>query len=355
MADICQILDCKPSTVQGWLREGEWAGAFRKYSTRRGEVKVILSSLPKLTRLLGLSSWGAVTRIPVFELSKLVKLRAYATTAVTQRQQQLSRFAALANLSAPERRRLRVPKPEDFFKASDQVPSDDPQQVLKSGVLPCVLHVGPRRVFTSKGFIPYGASQNAIALAQNYGCTRTVHRHHQLLGIQRRQLVQTKAAYSKVVKILADDSANGDRGYLSIGKGNDEVSLCSVQQGTERRSKLFEHNGRTTSERQEGALVSRSSFFKCWGREWIYRPNIYKPLVKLDKLKAREAEFENLINQKFVQAEGVVHNEVRHSMINTSLIACNSPCVISSAYSIEGDLEVFEFSENGLNKPTLAG
>jgi len=346
LADICQILQCGESTVRGWLREGEWAGAFRKYSERRGEVRVILSGLSKLTRLLGLSSWGAVTRIPIFELSSLGKLRAYATAAVTIRQQQLSRFAALSNLSSAERRRLKVPKPGEFFQqASDQVPSDDPQQVAKCGVLPCVLHVGPRRVFTSKGFVPYGASQNAIALAQNYGCTRTVYRHHELLGIPRRQLVQSKAAYSQVVKILADDSATGDRGYLSLGEGNDEVSLCSVKQNGERRSKLFEHNGRTSSERPSGTLVDRSSFFKFWGREWIYRPNIYQPILKLDKLKAREHEFANGHTTKTSPRLGVVR--VIHC-------ASREPELLNEA-SLDNPVEMFEISESGIRRLHPAG
>jgi hypothetical protein len=345
MADICQILQCGESTVRGWLREGEWAGAFRKYSERRGEVRVILSGLTKLTRLLGLTSWGAVTRIPIFELSSLGKLRAYATAAVTIRQQQLSRFAAIENLTAAERRRLRVPKPGDFFQSSDQVPSDVPQQVAKCGVLPCVLHVGPRRVFTSKGFIPYGASQRAIALAQNYGCTRTVYRHHELLGIPRRQLVQTKAAYSPIVKILADDSATGDRGYLSLGEGNDEVSVCSVKQHGERRSKLFEHNGRTSSERPSGALVTRSSFFKFWGRDWIYRPNIYQPVLKLDKLKAREHEFANGHTTK---------NSPRFGVVRVIQCASMEPEPVNEA-SLNSSIELFEISESGIKRLSPAG
>lgn len=298
LTHIQELLDCKPSTIYQWLRDGEWAGAFRRWQIRRGILKVFLGGLSKVCLQLGLSpkrknwsAWGVVAEVPLHQISKF--LRPLATVAATQRLQEDSRFAARIALNSKERERITIPYPQEFFKLQTKGTSDNPTEE-STGAIQCVLHVGPHRVFTSKGFVPYGCRQITVAESLNYRSDRTVRRHHQLLRLNKRQLVQAKGAYRVIHEMLQDETAVFDNGDFVGGKGTEEVAFCSLRfsygsEPPERRSTLFEGNGRTSSRHQ--LSVESNRFFRYYGKTWIYRCNIYEPILKLCSMREREYIF----------------------------------------------------------------
>lgn len=175
VTDIQELLGCKESTIYEWLRDGEWYGAFRSWKVRRGVLEIYLGGLTKVCLQLGLTParkrwapWGTTALVPLHQIKDFLK--PLATAATTQRLQQDSHFAARVGLSAQERERFTVTPPQELFrKLQSQETSDNPSNRNSyTGAIPCLLHVGPHRVFTSKGFVPYGASQITIAEAQNY-------------------------------------------------------------------------------------------------------------------------------------------------------------------------------------------
>ena len=146
LSTICQLLAASSSTIRQWLREGVRAGAIRRWWVRGQRLSVALTSLHKTCIAIGLNhaGWGPTAEVP---LTDLPQLRPLATAIITQREQQLSRFAAWRSLPTQElRQTYRLPQPEEFFDWKPRRLSD----TLPSGSLRCVIHVGKRRVFVSK-------------------------------------------------------------------------------------------------------------------------------------------------------------------------------------------------------------
>ncbi len=288
LSEICEILDAAESTVYQWLREGVEAGAFRHYKVREGILTGHLGGMMAVCKRLGLERpgkgippWGTTFEIPLHEICSLLgKIRAAATAATTQRLQQLSRFAAWRNLPPAARKTYRLPQPDAFFNDEDQ---HRLSRDSASGSIRCCIHISQHRVWVSKGFVPFGISQNAIAQERNVS-DRTVRRHLKQAGVKSRQVVQTKAAYRQVVKGLEWDINTAPEPDISLRWIRDRGSLLYEGSYT-----LTEPAGRVGN--PHTFEVSRDRFFKYGDHVYIYRTNLYKPSLQLSTMSAARRKY----------------------------------------------------------------
>lgn len=317
---ISHLLGAASSSIYQWLREGKKEGAFRWWKVQRGNLRVALGGLFPVCRSLGLSPdskkrlgiapWGVTAEVGLHQILDLKSLRAAATVATAQRLQQLSRFSAWRNLSAQARKTIRLPQPDDFFQGMQTGQFSDDSA---SGNLPrCCIHIGRRRAWVSKGFIPFGTNQKAIARERGM-CDRTIQRHLNLMGIDRRQIVQSKADYK-----LAANVINHDAGSVSIA---DDFSLYSRGDDyylTERSGNIGElHTHKVAS---VGFTAIHSRFFQYGSKPkiWLYRTNIYRPSVKLCTMSAARTNYrrENVLQKSPAPGDVTFCNSVEKSFGN---------------------------------------
>lgn len=278
---VCLLTSISRSTLYQWLREGKAAGAFRHYRFKGNTLSVYLSGLQKYCQSLGLTSWQAVASVPLIDILSGMSLKSHATALQTQSLQVKSRIAAIRSLNNRERKHTKVASVEAILEQG-QESSQKPAR----GQVPFLLWVGNQRIFVSKGFVPFGASQKRIA-AQLGISDRTLRRHLDHLGIDRRQIVQTKAAYKSIKTALdwwADEwEAEPGIGYKEDQKG--EIWFSDV-------------NGRTSS-RQPAQAITQERFFQYRGRTWIYRCNLYKLDYVTSSMRAAQDSYKKLIGQNF--------------------------------------------------------
>lgn len=293
--EITELIGAKASTILQWLRQGKEAGGFRRWKCQRGILRVHLGGLFSVCRANGScpgtgkqaqhAPWGITTEVGLHEILSLQSLRAVATASTAQRLQQLSRFAAWRKLPAPARKIYKLPQPDAFF------PSGDGQRLSDNnarGSIRCLIHIGKRRAWVSRGFIPWGTSQQSIANERGIA-TRTVRRHLALLNVDRRQVVQSKAEYK-----LAAECLNHDGGGV---EASDEVSLRSQDDSYFLNESGL--GGRYTHKVGEVGFSRIQSRFFTYGAKpkvWLYRCNIYQPTVKLCTLAARRTQFNRVTN-----------------------------------------------------------
>lgn len=281
---ICALLGVSESTLYEWLRDGRSAGAFRQYKFKQNRLRLVLGGLFKVCKSLGLDSWGATATVALLEIIQQGQLRAIATGIATADLQEKSHFAARRSLK--ERERPLAPPSVDAILAEGERSSQKPAK----GQVPFLLWVGAKRVFVSKGFVPFGASQAAIAIEIGV-CDRTVRRHQRLLGLERRQLVQAKHAYKLIEAGIQweADSCYAEPGIWYEGIGD------SIR--------LFEPNGISTATRPGGHRVCRERFFSYRGKTWIYRTNLYLTHYTFNSMRASRKAYKNLM-QNFGRAGG---------------------------------------------------
>jgi hypothetical protein len=195
--ELQKFLRCASSTLYQWLRECKKIGAIRTYSRKGDLLTVWLGSRRVICEHLGLDDWGTTELVELREIINLSDARAQASIATVARSQQASRHAALYKLSPEERRKQKkLPLPEEIF-------SRQGTRLLVTGrwgtSIPYVLKVTSAKVFTSKGFIPYGCSQKSVCT--NLGISdRTLRRHLDLLEVDRRQILQSKSGYANLYR-----------------------------------------------------------------------------------------------------------------------------------------------------------
>lgn len=295
LEEICFWLDAGASTIYQWLREGEAIGAFRQYRVRKGKVGVRFGGLLYLSRNLGLSEdpprdpdtkkrqkkrqrgiapWGVTAEVQVLQILTLGELRAIATGATTQRLQQLSRFAAWRKLPAAVRHpnpnaTLHLPQPLEFFN-SDELSSHD----SATGDIKFCLKVTDKWISVSKGFTPYGPAQESIARERGYSIAQ-VQRHLKNIGMESKQIIQTKAAYGKIRQALEWSS-------VSFAPERDIQLSYSVREDAYR---LTEPSGGRHGDPYTFPIQS-GRMFRHGDREYIYRQSLYKPMFKLCKMTA---------------------------------------------------------------------
>lgn len=295
LEEICFWLDAGESTIYQWLREGEAIGAFRQYRIRKGKVGVRFGGLLYLSKNLGLSEdppkdpgtkkrqkrqrgiapWGATAEVQLIEILSLEELRAIATGATVQRLQQLSRYAAWRKLPKNIRHphanvTLHLPQPTEFFDNSDELPSHDSAE----GGIKFVLKITDKWISTSKGFTPYGTSQATVAKERGYS-TVTIQRHLKAIGMESKQIIQSKAAYGKIRQALEWSS-------VSFAPEPD-IQLTYITRSDS--YKLTEPSGGRHGDPYSFPIQS-GRMFKHGDREYIYRQSLYKPLFKLCKMSA---------------------------------------------------------------------
>lgn len=146
-----------------------------------------------------------------------------------------------------------------------------------------MIHIGKRRVWTSRGFIPFGVSQSAIARERGM-CDRTIRRHLALMDVDRRQIVQSKAEYKLAANAISQDAGSialADN-FALYARGDDYFLSESGLGGT--------HIHRVA---EVGFARIHSRFFR-YGKKpktWLYRCNIYRPQMKLCTMSSRAREY----------------------------------------------------------------
>lgn len=346
---ISDLLGAASSSVYEWLRQGKKCGAFRWWKMRRGILRVALGGLFKVSRALGLTPdlsdleissrkkflsdrefyaqmrdktgiapWGVTASIPLFHLSSLQEFRAAATVATAQRLQQLSRFAAWKNLPPAQRKKTRLPQPDDFFQRTQQ---EQFSGNSASGNLPrCCIHIGKRRAWVSRGFTPFGTSQEAIARERKIS-DRTVRRHLNLLEVERRQIVQSKGEYKLAAECLAHDAGSV--------QPSEQVQLYSSPAGEyyllewqQQEASEGRYTKTTVGEVGFNRISSRFFSYGKNGKTWLYRTNLYKPSVTLCSMASARSNYRRIcklesVLQSFERGGGTtLCNQVENSFKN---------------------------------------
>lgn len=314
---ICQLLGCGRSTLYEWLREGKKVEAFIWYQVRGQKLRVRLGSLNRVCYNLDLvctvgQPWGVPAVVPLHEVLSLTGLRKIATLATTQKLQQQSRYAAWRSLPAAVRKTTRLPRPEEFFApgASERTilgrhkrngaslsPAGENTQAsqdtkdlasqrlsdnLPQGSIRFVLAIGPKCIFASKGLPPYGTSQPTVAWERGYS-SRTVQRH--LSTVEKRQLVQTKAAYSLIQQAIDHDAPSCTP--------EDDIHWQMRMDRLDGSGTLTEPSGRAG--KPHTVKIKPERFFNYAGRDWLYRCNLYNPILKLCTMRRAGLNYKRFV------------------------------------------------------------
>ncbi len=274
---VCLLTRISRSTLYQWLREGKAAGAFRHYRFKGNTLRVYLGGLHKYCQSMGLQNWGAVAEVALTDILEGMALKSHATALQTQDQQVKSRIAAIRSLNNRERKHTKVAEIEAILeqrKQSSQKPA--------KGQVPFLLWVGNKRAFVSKGFVPIGASQTSIAALLGIS-ERTVRRHLDNLGIERRQIVQAKVAYRGISKALEWGAPEWEE-EPNIGYREDKLGFIW----------LNDMNGKTSS-RKPAQVITKERFFEYRGQTWIYRCNLYELEYATTSMRAARNSYADLI------------------------------------------------------------
>ncbi len=285
---IKRLIGCAGSTLYQWLREAKEVGAIYEYKRQGDRLRIRLGGLFNVCRTLGLENWGATAVLPLGEV--LQKCRQLATAIATQQLQKQSRYAAYNSLNKAEKQVFTMPTALDVVNRGKTACHQTPRRATK---IPCLLHVGKKRAFVSKGFIPFGVSQEAIAYELTIS-DRTVRRHLSDLKVERRQLVQAKDAYRFIkAGIQLDlDRCLGEPG-IWYEQGDREIIL-------------HEPNGLTSSKRKGGHRIPMSGnnlhpecdrFFSYYGKTWIYRCNLYALTHELKAMRVARKSYKRSLSK----------------------------------------------------------
>lgn len=335
---IAAFLNCGISTIRQWLREGEWAGAFRFYRERRGFLKTHLSSLSKLCLALGIKppqkrkrdkkgefrcdpsqGWGAVTTITIFQLDKL---RPLATAIHIQWRQEQSRFTAWHSLCKRDRELYPsgIPAIKEFF--------DEKQcfEKIAQGHLPFVIHISSKRVWASKSFVPCGIAQKTLADEKQYS-VRQLTNHLKACGMKALQIVQAKSEYRELEQAMAWDAPD----FLSASGQLEAVQITDeLYQVTERVGKSTKTHTTTMSDQR---------FFQYLGQTWTYRCNLYQPIFDLLSMRRARSNFRQIVKKSLQNSRSEGAEELRVCFSNTAGLGSLSFNNLNSEKRLELGLE----------------
>jgi hypothetical protein len=260
---ILNLLRINQSTLYRYMKIGIEKGFFRRIQITEGNIDAWLGSINVVSQKLELSDWGTVGDVPLVKV--LAEIRKTATGITTQSLQGQSHYAAKIKLKNNERAIYAPPSAEEIFALIDGA-SHKPA----GGTFPFILHIGPKRIFASKSFVPFGASQRAIA--DSLGISdRTVRRHLASMGVNSRQIVQSKAVYRQVVEAM--------RCEADYFRPNDDLILTSSG------------NEYCLGEKGHRTLLTSERFFKHYGQTWIYRCSLYDLDFDLKSMAMARHEF----------------------------------------------------------------
>lgn len=259
----CSLLGVSRQTLYRWLKDGKLAGAFRKSKMQRGVLRVYLGGLHKVCFKLGLTDWGSVGVMRLSEVNQ--NIRHLVTGACTQDLQSKSHYAAVTNLKKQERA-VYAPPSASVILQSKKVSS----QKSDEGHLLFLLHVGEKRAFVSRSFVPFGACQRSIGSKLGISA-RTVRRHLNALGLNRRQLMQAKGEYKRVQQAMKHQA--------DFFQAADDIWLTSCGNDWELQEKS--RGGKEWHK----SYVTPESFCNYYDKTWIYRCNLYEERYTLTSMK----------------------------------------------------------------------
>lgn len=271
------LLKVSRPTLYRWLREGWALGLFRNYWWKGDRLTVSLGGLKKACLSSGMESWGPVATVRLGDFLG-GRLRALASAIQTQDLQERSRYAARHSLNELERKHFKVATAAECLNLSSPT--------LDCGEVPGLAHIGTSKIFVRRSFIPFGVSQDRICEELNVEarscgvCTRTLRNHLKRLGVDRRQLVQSKPEYREIRTAL-EFEAQGHK-----AKGSD---IHFEREGEHIR--LDEPNGKSSARREGGHRLKPDRLFRYFGADWIYRCNLYGLAYELTSMKRSRFEY----------------------------------------------------------------
>lgn len=273
-----EILEEKKSTIYRWLKEGKELGLFRRASFTGNTLKIILGSLWRTCKKARIKNWGAVAdNVPLAEILKNNGRRATATAITIQDWQERSRHAAKNQLNALERKCFDIPATADVLNSQTS-------PKLTSGGIRGVLHVGEKRVFVGRSFIPFGVSQKRISSelnAQPASCgvsVRTVQRHVERLEVKHRQIMQARREYREIAHRIKQGATSWQC------KSDADISFTWGSQPDE--IVLHERNGNSSARRQGGHTIKLDQLCNYSNTHWRYRCNLYLLKYELTSMRA---------------------------------------------------------------------
>lgn len=241
------LLNCADSTLWQWLREGRKQGAFRAYQRRGHNLVIWLGGKKSLCEELQKSDWGVTAEKTLGEI--LAGLRVLATELTAQDLQAKSKYAAVRSLPKEKRKTVKMFDTGELVETGGKSACETPDTRANRNPSYC-LHISPTKIFASKNFIPYGSSQKSIGATQ--GLTdRTIRRHFAASKCERRQLVQAKASYKQALETLE---------FLT---SEDPQATIRVEDQPARSDQVYRVD------------LSINRLFRCCGKTWINRCNLY--------------------------------------------------------------------------------
>jgi len=303
--ELLELLRVKHSTIYRWLREGRDLGLFRAYWFTKGNLKVFYGGLTSVCMTAGIERWGAVAA--EYSLEELLDhgCRRLATAVTAKDLQQKSHYAARRQLNELERRCFEVPTAEQLLAMTNET-----LPKLGSRATRGVVHIGSRRIFTGRSFIPHGVSQSGIGrqlTSQPTSCGYSrwsVMRHLDHLGIQKRQVVQAKPEYRDIT--IAASYGAGSRGKSYFGRGGADISI--EQTGSPGLIRMDEPQGLTSARREGGHLVNLERFNRYKQATWLHRTNLYDlTTFALTSMKTARRKF-NKLRSHWLKSQELVEN-----------------------------------------------
>jgi len=270
-------------TIYRWLREGRGLGFFRFHRWHKnGSLDICLGGLLNICEKANITNWGATAdEILLSELLDGNNRRRIASAIATQDLQARSYFAAKQQLSPLEKKHFKIPNANELLSPN----------LIENGLggTRGLIHIGDERIFVGKSFIPFGVSQALVCEvleSQPHSCgvsDRTLRRHLDQLGINKRQLIQAKPEYAEIEQRL-------NQGCIDWECKGGNIRISRTERGGIIR--LDEPNGRSGSRREGGRLINVRQFSRRYfGAIWLYKCNLYGLSYTLTSMKMKRWEW----------------------------------------------------------------
>lgn len=310
-------LQASTTTIYRWLQQGQERGFFKNYTWADGKLSVALGGLYKVCRFLKIESWGVVAEIPLSMLLVSNGRRMVASAITTQDLQERSRYAARQGMSRLERKCFDLPTANQLLQTSPK---------MTRGGRRGVVHIGRRRIFVGRRFIPFGTSQPNIAQTltinpTSCGVSRwSVSRHLDKLEVNKRQIMQAKPEYREIRDRIRQGAASW------TCKSDRDISFKYVDTGV---IQLNEPNGDSSARRQGGHRLEVDKLHPYQNTVWVHRCNIYDLNFELTSMKYARYKFKKL-------AAIVVSDLEQTSAVENSVSPLDPPQEITLGACSEG-------------------
>jgi hypothetical protein len=274
------LLKQSKSTIYRKLKDGVKLGFFRGYEAKNGVFTIYLGGLIPVCLANEIKDWGAVA---TFDISQVLEDRKQlGVFLATLNAQNSSRYAAKNSMKARERKDLRVLTADEIFAlASDSSPT----LLVNRGVTSeaGIISVGGGQIKVNEKFIPFGASQEAIAAELNIHPTTL---RSYLKYVNRYQIVQCKPEYQELYLSLIHEAGSYHCGDVSYFERDDNTIT------------LYEKNGRSSASKPGGLRVEKDRFFMDYsGRVFLRRCNLYQINLELESMRYARSKYKRLLKR----------------------------------------------------------